>query len=407
MRYDVQSIRADFPALAERVAGRPVTYLDNACMTLKPRAVIDAVVGYYTKASGCHGRSDHTFGQRATELYDNARTGIRKFIGARHDREVVFTRNATESINVVARGIGLGPKDAVLCSDLEHNSNLVPWQVLKEDLGVRHLTVPTRADTSFDLDALARALQGGAVRLVSVLHTSNLTGVTFPVAEIVELAHRHGARVLVDAAQATLTHRLDVRRLDADFLALSVHKMLGPTGTGVLYIRDDLLEQVRPLVTGGETVLDTTYTGRDMAAAPDRFEAGLQDYAGVAGAGAAAGYVANLGVDAIRAHVAALNAEATRRLLALPGVRVLGPEDPALRGSILNFVAERIQAADLSRILNESSGIMVRAGRHCVHSWYNATLTPDSVRLSFGPYNTMAEVEFVIDTMGDVLRHFR
>jgi len=407
MSFDAVSIRPDFPALGERIAGREVVYLDNACMTLKPRAVIDAIVGYYTRASGCHGRSDHAFGRRATELVDGARAEVRRFIGAKHDREVIFTRNTTEAINLVARGIGLAPKDAVVCSDIEHNSNLVPWQVLKEDVGIRHLVVPTRPDTTFDLDALSRTLAGGGVRLVSMLHTSNLTGVTFPVAQIVEIAHKHGARVLVDAAQSMLTHPLDVRRLGADFVAFSVHKMLGPTGVGVLYVRDDLLETLKPLVTGGETVLDTTYAGREIAGAPDRFEAGLQDYAGIAGAGAAVKYVAHLSQDRIREHVTALNAAATEGLMALPGVRVLGPADPAARGAILNFIVERMQAADLSRILSEASGIMVRAGRHCVHSWYNATLAADSVRVSFGPYNTRDEVEYLVRTAGDVLRHFR
>ncbi len=407
MGYDISAIRLDFPALSETHRGRPIVYLDNACMTLKPRQVVDALVAWYHTSPGCHGRSDHLFGQRTTRSFDDARSDLRKFIGARLDREVLFTRNATESINLVARGLGLKPGDVVLTSELEHNSNLVPWQVLAEQTGVKHQTVPVRPDTTFDLPAFVARLAGGDVRLVSILHTSNLTGVTFPVAEICEAAHRHGALVLVDAAQAPLTHALDVRALGVDFLALSVHKMLGPTGVGLLYVRDDHLERLRPLVTGGETVLDTTYTTRVMAPAPDRFEAGLQDYAGVVGAGAAARYVARLNPERIHEHVVRLNERVTEGLSKHRGVRILGPAAPGARGGIVNFVVAGLQASDLSRILNDAGGIMVRAGRHCVHSWYNSTLTPDSLRISLGPYTSDDDVDALLSHLDGVLKHFR
>jgi cysteine desulfurase/selenocysteine lyase len=407
MAWRAEDIRQDFPALSQTARGRPVVYLDNACMTLKPNAVVDAIVAYYRTGPGCHGRTDHLFGQRATATYSGARLAIASFLNARHDREVVFTRNATEAINLVARGLDLAAGDVVLGSSIEHNSNLVPWQVLSAERGVRHEVLPTLADTRFDLAAFARRLDSGGVKLVSVVHTSNLTGVTFPVAEICEAAHRRGALVLVDAAQATLTHAIDVRALDADFLALSSHKMLGPTGFGALWARGEMLERLRPLVTGGETVLDTTYESRTEAGAPDRFEAGLQDYAGAAGAGAAAAYVAGLGPERIRRHAVALNTAATEGLLRVGGVRILGPEDPEARGSIVNFTMDGIASQDLSRLLNDGAGIMVRFGRHCVHSWYNATRTPDSVRVSFGPYNTTGEVDLLVEHVGRVARHFR
>lgn len=404
---DPASIRADFPALEQQARGRPVVYLDNACMTLKPTAVIDAVSGWYRTCAGCHGRGDHLFGQRTTESYDGAREAFRKFLGATRPREVLFTRNTTESINLVARGLDWRPGDVVVGSGIEHNSNLVPWQLLAEEGRVRHQALPVLPDTRFDPALLEGRLAAGGVRLVSVLHTSNLTGVTFPVKEIVRLAHRHGALVLVDAAQAALTHALDVRDLDCDFLALSAHKMLGPTGVGVLYVADRHLDALRPLVAGGETVLDTTYQGRTVAPAPDRFEAGLQDYAGAAGAAAAVAYVARLKPARILEWVTALNARATDGLRSLPGVRILGPEDARSRGGILNFTVDGIRAQDLSRLLNDAAGIMVRFGRHCVHSWYNYTRTADSVRVSFGPYNTTAEADLLVDHVGRVLRHFR
>jgi cysteine desulfurase/selenocysteine lyase len=405
--FDPESIRSDFPALQERSGSHAAVYLDNACMTLKPTAVIDAISDWYRRRAGCHGRTDHLFGQRTTEAFDGAREVLRSFVGAGHVRQIVFTRNATESINLVARGLDLKKGDVVLGSGLEHNSNLVPWQVLVEEREVKREIVRVRPDTTFDLDAYMRRIAAGGVRLVSVLHTSNLTGVTFPVAAIIEAAHRNGALVLLDAAQAPMTCALDVAALDVDFLAMSSHKMLGPTGFGILYIADRHLDRLKPLVTGGETVLDTTYATRRIAPAPDRFEAGLQDYAGASGAAAAALYVQKLGPARIHDHVVSLNARATEGLSRLGGMRILGPADPLARGSILNFVAERMPPQDLSRLLNDAAGIMVRFGRHCVHSWFNETRTPDSVRVSFGPYNTMAEVDFLVDHIGRILKHFR
>jgi len=404
---DVERLRRDFPPLQETSRGRPVVYFDNACMTLKPTPVLDAMQAYYRTSPGCHGRSNHLFGRRTTEAYDGARKRLQRFLGAARPHEVIFTRNATEAINLVASGLGLGVGDVVLTSDVEHNSNLLPWQRLAKRSGVRHRVVPGRPDTTFDLDAYAGLLREGGVKLVSVLHTSNLSGVTFPVDDVVELAHRHGAQVLLDAAQAPLTHALDVKRWGVDYLALSAHKMLGPTGFGLLYARADRQAGLEPLLVGGETVQDTTYVSSEPAPAPDRFEAGLQDYAGAVGAAAAADYVQKLDPAAIRRHVVALNARATHALLALDRVQLVGPADPALRGSVLTFVAEGMRSEDLARVLDEGAGIMVRFGKHCVHSWFNARKVPDTVRVSFGPYNTPDEVDLFVEHVTRVLRHFR
>lgn len=407
MGFDPGTIRGDFPALDERVRGNPVVYLDNACMTLKPEPVIEAMVRYYRSGPGCHGRTDHLFGRRTTEVYDGAREEMRRFLGAKGAPDVVLTRNTTESINVVSRGLGLGSGDVVLSSGLEHNSNLLPWQVLAEDDGVEHRVFTVKPDTTFDPDAFREALDAGGVKLVSVLWTSNLTGVSFPVGDICEMAHARGALVLLDAAQVPLCHAIDVGRLGVDFLALSVHKMLGPTGVGILYVAPRHQDRIRPLVVGGETVLDATYTHRRMAPAPDRFEAGLRDYAGAAGAAAAARYVTALGPGRVREHLVRLNTAATQKLLAMDGIRLLGPEDPEARGGILNFVARGIRSEDITRILNEAATVMVRFGRHCVHAWYNAVDIPDSVRVSFGPYNTLEEVERFVAHLGEVLTRFR
>jgi cysteine desulfurase/selenocysteine lyase len=401
---DPLALRPDFPALTRQYKGRPVVYLDNACMTLKPEAVLRAEAEHGRVSPGCHGRTDHLFGLAATNAYDEARADLARFIGAREPGEVIFTRNTTEGINLIAAGLGMKEGDVVVASGLEHNSNLLPWQILAERSGVGHEVVPVRPDTTFDLEAYENVLRSKRVRLVSVLHTSNLSGVTFPVERIAELAHRHGALVLLDAAQAALTHRLDVQAWGADFLALSAHKMLGPTGMGLLFIRKELQGRVRPLLSGGETVTDTTYRSRTMAAGPDRFEAGLQNYAGAAGAAAAARYVAGLGPENILAHVVSLNEAFSSSLLSHRKARLIGPSEAARRGGICNFTIDGADSYAVAKALNRNGGIMVRAGKHCVHSWYHATGTADSVRVSFGPYNTKDEVERLLPALRRWLR---
>ncbi len=401
----MRKLRDDFPILERQVDGKPAVYLDNACMALKPRSVVDAITGYYREYSGCHGRAQHAFGTATTAAFDDARRSVQRFLGAARADEVLFTRNTTEAINMVARGLAWEPGDVVLSSDLEHNSNLLPWQDLVTRHGVEHRIVATRPDTRFDMAAFRRQLHG-RVKLVSVLHSSNLTGVSFPIADIVREAHAAGAIVLVDAAQGSVGHTIDVQKLGVDLLAFSGHKALGPTGTGALYARQDVQERLDSMLLGGETVTDTTYTGRTIGPAPYRYEAGLQNYAGIIGLGAAVSYIDGVGQARIAKRMRELNTIATEQLGKLDRVEILGPADPALRSGLFTFRLRGIASSDVAWLLSTGANIMTRAGKHCVHAWYNARGEEPAVRASFAFYNSPEEVDFFCWTVKDILRSY-
>ena len=404
---DPTDIKTQFPALSPS-RGKPLIYFNNACLTLCAASVLEAMQDYYEQFISCPGRSvEDIVDVAASRDFAKCRQAVQEFVNATSPNEIVFLRNTTEALNLVAKGLAFEPGDIVVTSDLEHNSNLVPWQELHGQKVIKHRVVPTRGDTTFDIDAFRELLSGRQVRLVSVLHRSNLTGVAFPIVEICELAHEAGALVLVDAAQSAAHDDFDVQALDIDFAAFSFHKMFGPTGVGALYGREELLAEITAPLQGGGSTLDATYALVDVAPAPSKFEAGLQDYAGIAGAAAAVAFIGRVGKPALRAHALDLNALATERVLELPQVALLGPRDPAQRGSIVNFVAQGIRGLDLTRILYENRGVVMRYGRHCVHAWFNSREVPESLRVSFGPYNSRDEVEALADALGDVLRYFR
>ncbi len=401
----LRQLRADFPILQRQVQGRPFVYLDNACMALRPQVVLDAMQAYYGEYSGCHGRAQHAFGTATTAALESARRSLQAFIGARQASEVIFTKSTTEAINLVARGLGLQAGNAVLCSDLEHNSNLLPWRQLQREEGVEHRVFPTTLDTRFDMGAFKARLDG-RVKLVSVLLSSNLSGVSFPLEEIVHEAHRVGAMVLADAAQAAMSHAIDVQALGVDFLALSGHKLLGPTGTGILYARQELQDELQPLLLGGETVREVSFQDHVLGEAPYRFEAGLQNYAGFIGLGAAVDYLDQLGPARIAKQLRLLNRQATDELRRLDRVRILGPDDPAQRSGILSFTVQGIDALDVAFLLDQGANIMTRAGRHCVHAWYNERGWPAAVRASFALYNSPEEADYFCWAVKDVLRRY-
>lgn len=408
VKLDFSTSRRDFPALAVKARGKPVVYFDNACMSLKPRQVVEAMERYYYEFPGCHGRVDHLFGRRTTEAFSEARRKFQRFVNARFAEQIVFTRNATEGINWAAQFLPLREGDTVLTSALEHNSNFLPWQRLARTKGIRHEFFELSEEGCWDEDAFRSALDRvEKLRLVSVVYTSNVTGVTLPIEEIVALAHERGAMVLVDAAQAAAHRAIDVQRLDADLLVLSAHKFFGPTGVGALYARRELLEKMTPPLTGGETVEDVTYVGHTLSGIPDRYEAGLQDYAGIIGAGAAIDYLSELDREAARDHEVQLNRSASEAVREMPGTRILGPEAAEERGSILNFVVEGIDPLEVANLLDETAGIMVRGGKHCCHAWYNQNGLRGSVRASFAFYNTADEVDRLVSTLRKVLKYFR
>ena len=381
---DLNSIRADFPILQEEII-----YFDNACMTLRPRQVVEAMNEYYEKYSACAGRSNHQLAEKVHEKFEEARGIVANFIGAK-ENEIVFTRNTTEGINLIAHGLGLKAEDKVVTSDKEHNSNLVPWQIA----GVNHVVVPSTAENTFDLEKFKELVEGA--RLVSIGYTANLDGVTVPLKEIIDIAHAAGALVLVDAAQAAGHHPINVKDLDADFLAFSGHKLLGPTGTGVLYGKYELLEKLKPFITGGDTVEKTTYKDHILLPPPEKFEAGLQDYAGIIGLGAAIKYLQKVGFEFIQKQEFELNKFVTEELSDTP-IKIIGPTDPAQRGGIYSFYLEGMEPHQISLMLDQNAKIAIRSGQHCVHSWFEARDIDGSARASFYFYNSLEEVKIFVD----------
>jgi len=399
---DVLCIREDFPQLKRLIGEKPPIYLDNACTTLRPLPVIQAVVDHQSRTTSCHGRAYHRFGREATEAYAGAREAVQGFIGASSPGEILFVRNATEGLNLVARSLPMTPDDVVLTTNLEHNSNLLPWQRLARAGRVNHRILPVDLQEGFDLQALEGELQRG-VRLVSLFHLSNFSGIEAPVAEVCEMAHRHGALVLVDGAQSVMTREIRVDQLGADFFVFSLHKMMGPTGIGVLFARRESLDTLSPFLVGGDTVEDATYEDCVLEKPPERFEAGVANVDGAVGAQAAIEYVQAIGVRRIHDHVVGLNRMATEGLKRFDRLHIIGPEDAARRGSVLNFHVDGLDSRGLARVLDDRANIMVRYGKHCAHAWFNEEGVPESVRVSFAAYNTEGEVDTLIRTLSSLL----
>ncbi len=396
---DIAEIREDFPSLKETVNGLPIIYFDNACMTLKPHPVIDAVQEYYHKYPVCGGRSIYRWGNMVTEKVQESREKLTSFINAAMPEEIIFTKNTTEAINLVARSIGLEKEDAVITTDREHNSNLVPWHMMRDLVGCGHIPSPSREDGSFDLEAFKSIMEKNRVKLVSMVHTSNLDGYTLPAREIIEIAHDADALVMLDGAQSVPHKPMDVQELDVDFLGFSIHKMVGPTGVGVLYGKYELLERMAPFIGGGDTVELTTLEDTKFLPPPHKFEAGLQNYAGIIGAGAAVDYLSEIGMENILDHEHILNEYLTNALSNIQGLQIIGPRDPKLRSGIVSFIIEGISPHDISMTLDEGYNIMIRSGTHCVHSWFDSTGIDGSARASLYLYNTVEEARTFVDAL--------
>jgi cysteine desulfurase/selenocysteine lyase len=434
------SCRDHFPSLARQRNGRPAVYLDNACTTLVPQPVISAINEYYTDYPACGGRrSHHWFAQEVTDRIEgNTEKGLKgsrrliaEFINADSEREILFTVNTTHAINTVALGFKFKPGDVVLLTDREHNSNLLPWLRLQKRGRIRVDTVPAKGIDAFDLTAFEGKLKQGRVRLASLAYSSNVTGATLPAREIITLAHRYGARVLLDGAQTVPHQAVDVRALDVDFLAFSLHKMCGPRGVGVLYGKKELLgrgsaewergvDVIEPAILGGGTVSDTTYGSYSLLEAPERFEAGIPNYAGQIASGVAVQYLRQIGMDRIAAHEERLNAFLSRALLNRYGdagwFRILGPPEAGKRGGIVTFEVRRPNAVGIAKELNARGNIMIRDGVFCVHSYFNGQFGPDWThprshrdhrmiyRVSFYLYNTIEECERLLETLDEIFR---
>lgn len=395
--FNVEKIRKDFPVLDKKVV-----YFDNACMSLKPRQVVEKMNEYYNEYSACAGRSSHALAKRTEAEVEAAREEARKILNARHASEIIFVRNATEGVNLVASGLRWEKGDEVVVSDKEHNSNFVPWLRLRER-GVVFKVCPTNQEGRLDLDALKK-LVTRKTRVVAMAHTSNLDGVTNPAEEIIRIGHAAGALVLLDGAQSFPHRAIDVREMGVDFFVLSGHKALGPTGVGVLYAKKELLEKMDPFLLGGHTVTDSHYEGYTLSPTPDRFEAGLQDYAGIIGFGEACRYLRRVGFDAIEKQELKLNKIVTSGLADEPAVVLVGPKDAASRGGIFSFYIRGMKAHDVANMLDSSKRIAVRAGAFCVHSWFNARKIDGVVRASFYFYNTEEEARLFVEEVKKIVK---
>jgi cysteine desulfurase / selenocysteine lyase len=406
LKRDFAALRKDFPALQQLVHGKPLAYLDNAASSQSPVAVHDAVAEQQRRNHSNVHRGVHQLSERSTAAFEGAREKVRRFVNAASVAEIIFTRGTTESINLVATSFGqrMTAGDEILITGLEHHSNIVPWQLLCERAGARLVVAPIRDDGSLDLAAFDARL-GARTKIVAVAHISNALGTVNPVADLIEKAHRVGAVVLVDGAQAMPHMRVDVQALDCDFYAFSGHKMFGPTGTGVLYGKRALLEAMPPYQGGGDMILTVRFEGSTYNALPYKFEAGTPNITGVVGLGAAVDYLEAIDFAAIAAHEGRLLESASRRLLdEIDGARLIGTATS--KASVLSFVVDGIHAHDLGTIV-DSEGVAIRTGHHCAMPVMDRFGIAATARASFAFYNNDDDVDRLIAGLNKAVEIFR
>jgi cysteine desulfurase/selenocysteine lyase len=403
--YNIEEVRADFPILSRQIYGRPLVYLDNGATTQKPRCVVDAIVDeYYSVNANVH-RGVHFLSQQATVLHEASRETVRRFINARSVNEIVFTRGTTESINLLATVFAesqMKRGDEVIVSVMEHHSNIVPWQLQADRLGIVLRVIPMNDRGELLLDQYEQ-LFTERTRLVSVAHVSNVLGTVNPVADIIRTAHSHGVPVLVDGAQSVPHTPVDVQALDADFYAFSGHKVYGPTGVGVLYGKEEWLEKLPPYQGGGEMISHVSFERTTFNELPFKFEAGTPDYIGTTSLAKALDYVTALGMDQIAAHEHELTTYAMERLKAIPGLRIFGEAEQ--KSSVISFLVGDIHHLDLGTLLDRL-GIAVRTGHHCAEPLMTRLGIEGTVRASFGLYNTKEEVDILAEGIDRVRKMF-
>ena len=403
--FDVEEVRRDFPILGEKVRGKPLVYLDNAATTQKPRVVIERLDGYYRTENANIHRGIHFLSERATQAYEEARATVARFLGAADAREIVFVRGTTEAINLVAQSYGrkfIGEGDEIVVSAMEHHSNIVPWQILREQVGAGLRVIPMNDHGELLVDEYER-LFSDQTKLVAVTHLSNALGTINPVGEIIQIAHRRGVPVLVDGAQAAPHLRVDVREIDCDFYAFSGHKLYGPTGVGVLYGKASLLDAMPPYQGGGDMISSVTFEKTLYNVLPYKFEAGTPNIAGAIGLGAAIDYLSKVRLDLVAAHERELLAYATEAVSAIKGVRIIGTARE--KAAVLSFVLDGVHAHDVGTILDQD-GIAIRAGHHCAMPVMERFGVPATARASLGLYNTREEVDALVGAIEKVKRVF-
>ena len=405
LAFDVERVRADFPLLRQQVNGKPLVYLDNGATSQKPQCVIDELVRYYTTENANVHRGVHTLSQLATDDYEGARSKVRRFLNAADDREIIYTRGTTEGINLVAQTFGrqnVGPGDEIVVSNMEHHSNIVPWQMLCEEKGAVLRVVPIDDSGELLMDEY-EAMVGPRTKLVSITHVSNALGTVVPVERIVGIAHAQGVPVLLDGAQAVPHMPVDVRRLDCEFYVFSGHKLFGPTGIGILYGKGEILEALPPFQGGGEMIKSVTFEKTIYNDLPYKFEAGTPHIAGAVGLGAAVDYVQALGFEGIEAHEAELLEYGARALSAIEGLRIVGTAHH--KAGILSFTLENIHPHDIGTILDEQ-GIAVRTGHHCAQPVMQRFQIPATARASMAFYNTKHDIDALVHGLDRVIEVF-
>jgi cysteine desulfurase/selenocysteine lyase len=399
---DVYAIRQQFPALNRQVKGQPLVYFDNAATTQKPQVVIDALVDYYTNFNANVHRGIHTLAEEATAAFEASRDAARQFINAASREEIIFTRGTTEGINLVAYTWGrknIQAGDEIIITEMEHHSNIVPWQILCEEKGAKLKVIPQQEGTLL-LDEYKKLLSS-KTKLVSVVHVSNALGTVNPVEEIIQLAHQAGAKVMIDGAQSTVHLDIDVQAMDCDFFAFSSHKVYGPTGIGVLYAKKQLLEAMPPFQGGGEMIKEVTLEKTTYADLPYKFEAGTPNIGDAVVLKSALDYVSRIGKEKIRNHENELLAYATEQLLQLPGLRIIGTA--ANKVSVVSFVINKVHPQDIG-ILLDNRGIAVRTGHHCAQPLMHCYGIPGTIRASFAMYNTKEEIDQLITGLQKALK---
>lgn len=405
MAFDVEKIRADFPALSLTVHGKPLIFLDSAASAQKPLCVLDAMRSQYLNEYANVHRGMYELSEKATLNFERARQKVRRFINAAGDKEIIFTRGATDSINLVAYTWGaanLKAGDEIILSQAEHHSNIVPWQILQERIGFRIKVVPVNDKGDFIFEEYLKLLSG-KTKLVSVAHVSNVLGTVFPVKDIVRAAHGAGAVVLLDGCQAATHMPVDVQDLECDFYAFSGHKLYGPTGIGVLYGKLNILKEMPPFEGGGDMIKSVSFEKSVWAEPPARFEAGTPAIMQAVGLGHAIDYVSTIGMDAIDAHERQLCAEMQKEVSAIPGVRIIGNSDN--KAAVVSFVADFAHPQDIAMVLDQE-GVAVRTGHHCAQPLHERFGVSVSVRASLGVYNTESDIESFIRALHKVKRFF-
>ena len=403
--FDIKKIREDFPILKTVIRGKPLCYLDNAATTQKPQQVIDVLSDYYTSMNSNIHRGVHTLSERATAAFEEARVKVKNFINAKSEKEIIFTRGTTESINLVASSFGrsnLSEGDEILITGMEHHSNIVPWQLIAAEKNAVLKVVPITDAGELILDEFEKLISE-RTKIISVVYVSNSLGTINPVEKIIEIAHKHGVPVLLDAAQAVSHIPVDMQKLDCDFFAFSGHKLYGPTGIGVLYGKEKLLEQMPPFMGGGDMISKVTFTKTTYNELPFKFEAGTSNIADAIGLGAAIDYIKSIGLDSISKYEKHVLDYATDALSNVEGLRIIGtaPE----KSSVISFVLKNVHPHDVGTFL-DYEGIAVRTGHHCTQPLMDRFNIPATSRASFGMYNTVEEADILVKGIKKVIEAF-